>query len=174
LSFYWIILIAVVVGGGSFFLYRRFVLRPRRIALENHLVKMISDWFSHIEDNFNQGVDKKFLSETETKILEFIEGTALRSFRLYFTPSFQSKFLEQHGHKKGINVLADREALFFKVIGVNVIRIDLPTYWLNVKRSFYQFYWNYTGEDFRTYINQVEVKVDLLKMYFGYNQPVKP
>jgi len=56
--------------------------------------------------------------------------------------------------------------LFVQQSGSENKPIDLHAYWFNLRRSFYQFYWNYTGEGSEKYFESLGTKVQILKMYF--------
>ncbi len=140
------------------------VVLPRQQKVHiDQLKRLIQEWYSHIDKNFNKGVNKQFLNELEGKILKFIEGTELRSVHMNFTPAFRAKFLASKGFNKDLQM---SEMLFEKHAGVELKPLDLHTYWLNLRRSFYQFYWNYTGDGFEKYFESLETKVDLLMQYF--------
>ncbi len=160
------IFLGIVIIAALYAAYQYYfsVFLPR--LKKNHikqLTVMIEEWLSHIDKNFNKGMNKQFLNELEGKILRFIDGTELKNMKLIFSSNFRSKFLASRKVEKEL-WLSDN--IFRKQTGIDVKPIGLNDYWLILRRSFYQFYWNYTGEGVEEYFDSLESKVKLLKMYF--------
>jgi len=154
-------LLVAVLGG---WIYWTQVVVPRRKKTHlRQVARLISEWYQHIELNFNRGLDKKYLNEMEGKILKFIEGSELKTVRMNFSPSFRVKYLTSRGVAKDVQI---SEYSFQKHSGIDSKSIDLHTFWLQLRRSFYQFYWNYTGEDLEKYFDSLEARVSLFKLYF--------
>lgn len=158
-----VVIIAVCLVITIYQYWARVILPKQQQAHLKQLIQLVLEWFNHVDKNFNKGVNKQYLNELEGKILKFIEGTDLRSIRINFTPAFRSKFLASKGYNKDLQM---SEALFVQQTGFESKGIDLHGFWLNLRRSFYQFYWNYTGEGFDKYFQSLETKVQILQMYF--------
>jgi hypothetical protein len=147
--------------------YIHFIKPKRKLSKYHKLYELIEDWFDEIDKNLEMGLNYPLLNNKENKIRQYITDNSIKDDKIKFHKRFKKKFLKLCGIKK---TLRNNNELFIKYSRQPIDWTYLENYINTLLGAFYTFSSNYNAKNENANFAEVEMRVKLLKLYWGYKR----
>lgn len=157
-----IIAALITVVGGAYGFWKKFIVPRLTTEKLKRLSALVEDWFDTIDQSNISDVNIFVLNNKGTKIRTFIKDNRLEYYKMVFTPKFRREFLQFCGIKEG---LRNDPELFEEYSRCPAAGLYISMFWGYLERTFYDFKNKYVQKSPDANFADVEMRVNLLKIY---------